>query len=318
MLCAVALAGCQSAASPAPTFPAPLRWESPTASPPPVFPTRAVSLTPTLAPTPTPRTYTVRQGDTFGSIATKFGITVDDLIHANPNVDPNALPIGQVLVIPVHRAGLETPQPTPTPAALDIGPPLCYAQPDGGMWCLVLVGNPGPDPVSSVYLRFSLYESAAAEPSASIETPLPITVLPAGARTAAAVFFPPEQAYDGIVRIELLGAIRTAETPGLLPLVVLKEDARPSAEGLELTVEFRIDSPEGAAANRLDAVLVLLDSSGKPVGFRVLRSAGSWPSGQTQSLTLGAFVLAGGMESYEFILQARRAGEAESTPSESG
>jgi LysM repeat protein len=316
ILFAAVLAACQSAAYPASTFPAPDRWESATASPTPVFPTRAISLTPTIPPTPTPRTYTVRQGDTFGTIASKFGVTVDGLVRANPNVNPNALPIGQVLVIPAPGTGKETPQPSPTPAALDIETPSCYAQPGGGTWCLAIVANPGPDPVSSVFLRFSRYPAAAVDPTVSRETPLPVTVLPAGARTVAAVFFPPEESQEWMVRIELIGAIRTPEAPGHLPLAVLREDARRSAEGLELTVEFQIDPPDGAAANRLDAALVLLDSSGRPVGFRTYHGTGDWPSGTPQSLTLGAYLLAGEMESYEFILQARRVEAADATPTE--
>jgi LysM repeat protein len=305
------LAGCQPTASATPTFPAPVLWESPTLTRSPVFPTRAVSLTPTLAPTPTPRTYTVRQGDTYGSIAATFGVTVDDLIKANPSVDPNALPIGQVLVIPVRPAGSETPQPTPTPVGLGVDPPDCYVQPSGGKWCLVLVNNPEADPVSSVFIRFSLYASAAADPSVSREVPLPLTVLPAGARTVAAAFFPPDQAQGAVARVELVSAIRTPETPGILPLVVTGEEPRPRTDGLELSITFRIDSAEPITANRLDAVLVLLDHSGKPVGFRILRSQGEWPSGAEHALTLGAFLLAGRMDSYEFILQARRELEEE-------
>ena len=91
-------------------------------------------------------------------------------------------------------------------------------------------------------------------------------MLPAGSRTVAAVYFAPDEAQDEILRVELISAIRSAETPGLLPLTIVKEESRPLSDGLELSVEFRMDS-EGAA-NRLDAALVLLDSAGRPVGFR--------------------------------------------------
>ncbi len=299
------LYGCQTAVPMTAEFPTPVRWQSPTVSPSHFFPTREVSLTPTLAPTPTPRTYTVREGDTFGSIAAKFGVTVDDLIKANPGVDPNALPIGQVLVIPVKPVGSETPQPTPTPVSLRIDPPYCYYQPSGGEWCLVLVGNPGPDPVSGIYLRFSLYPSVTADPSVSQEVALPLTVLPAGRRTVAAVFFPPEEAQFDILRVELVSAVRTTETLGILPLTVVKEDSRPLSDGVEVTVEFRIESDEAVSAKRLDAVLVIFDFAGRPIGFRILRSVGEWPSGRAHTLTMNAFILAGQMDTYELILQAR-------------
>lgn len=44
--------------------------------------------------------YVVQTGDTFYSIAVKFGVTVDDLVSANPQVDPNMLSIGAEVVIP--------------------------------------------------------------------------------------------------------------------------------------------------------------------------------------------------------------------------
>jgi murein DD-endopeptidase MepM/ murein hydrolase activator NlpD len=299
------LCGCRTTVPATAEFPTPARWRSPTATPSYFFPTRAVSLTPTPVPSPTPRTYTVRAGDTFGSIAAKFGVTVDDLIRANPGVDPNALPIGTVLVIPVGPAGSETPQPTPTPVNLQIGEPYCYSQPSGGKWCLALVGNPGPDSVSGITLRFSLYSSPASDPDASHETALPLAVLPAGRRTVAAVFFPPEEAGAEIPRVELLNAVRTAETLGVLPLTVLSEEDRPLAEGWEVTIQFRIESEDPASADRLDAALVLLDSDGRPVGFRVFHGEGDWPAGAVHSLTLEAFTLAGEPAGYECILQAR-------------
>jgi murein DD-endopeptidase MepM/ murein hydrolase activator NlpD len=299
------LSGCRSTVPTTKVFPSPFRWQSPTATPSRFFPTREVSLTPTLAPTPTPRTYTVREGDTFGSIAVKFGVTVDDLIRANPDVDPNALPIGAVLIIPARPVSSETPPPTPTPVGLDIDSPCCYPQPSGGKWCLVLVGNPGPDSVTGVYLRFFLYSSVTADPSASREAALPVSVLPADRRTVAAVFFPPEEAQEDILRVELLSAVRAAETPDLLPLTLLKEESRTVPEGLELTVSFRIDSEEGTVANRLDAVLALIDTAGRPIGYRILHEEGSWPSGTVHDLVLSAFVLAGETANYEFILQAR-------------
>jgi murein DD-endopeptidase MepM/ murein hydrolase activator NlpD len=44
--------------------------------------------------------YIVQSGDTLSSIAVRFNISVNDLIAANPAVDPNALAVGQQLVIP--------------------------------------------------------------------------------------------------------------------------------------------------------------------------------------------------------------------------
>jgi Tfp pilus assembly protein FimV len=41
--------------------------------------------------------YSVRSGDTLGSIADRLGTTVDELLVMNPGIDPRALRVGQTL-----------------------------------------------------------------------------------------------------------------------------------------------------------------------------------------------------------------------------
>jgi LysM repeat protein len=58
------------------------------------------TIVPTKAPSPTPRTYTVRVGDTLSDIAETFDISVEALMSANRLQNANALTAGQLLVIP--------------------------------------------------------------------------------------------------------------------------------------------------------------------------------------------------------------------------
>lgn len=46
------------------------------------------------------KTYTIQAGDTFSLIAEKCGLRLQDIIDANPGVDPAALSIGQVINLP--------------------------------------------------------------------------------------------------------------------------------------------------------------------------------------------------------------------------
>jgi LysM repeat protein len=61
-------------------------------------------------PCPGGNYYTIKAGDTFYSIARRYNISVDALIAANPNVDPDNLMIGQQICIPGP-----TPPPTTCP-----------------------------------------------------------------------------------------------------------------------------------------------------------------------------------------------------------
>jgi LysM repeat protein len=58
-------------------------------------PQATASTTTTETTTPGAEYYTVQSGDTLGSIAQKYGTTVDELATLNPGIDPAALRIGQ-------------------------------------------------------------------------------------------------------------------------------------------------------------------------------------------------------------------------------
>jgi LysM repeat protein len=58
---------------------------------------QASTATTTETTTPGAEYYAVKSGDTLGSIAQKYGTTVDELMTLNPGIDPTALLIGQKL-----------------------------------------------------------------------------------------------------------------------------------------------------------------------------------------------------------------------------
>ena len=58
-------------------------------------------------------TYTIKAGDTLSSIANKLGIPLNDLLAANPGVQPEKLQVGQVIKLPdEHHGGSDPPHPS--------------------------------------------------------------------------------------------------------------------------------------------------------------------------------------------------------------
>ncbi len=125
-------------ATPAPTV------SAPTATPTPLLPTPTATVTrppatatlrptATLQPTPTPLRYVVQEADTLLGIALDLGISVEELLAANPPVsEMDFLQVGQALVIPTVTAEATasvtvtlpaTAAETNTPAAVSGGAP---------------------------------------------------------------------------------------------------------------------------------------------------------------------------------------------------
>ena len=70
---------------------------------PPPDATLAPTPTETLTPTPTPEgpmAYVIGPGDSLASVARRYGVGVDEIMAANPDIDPRRMAIGQEILIP--------------------------------------------------------------------------------------------------------------------------------------------------------------------------------------------------------------------------
>lgn len=82
---------------------------------------------PTPAPAAPTVVHVVEAGDTVSGIALKYGSSIDDILAANPDLDPDLLSIGQEVTVPLAPpTPTSTPTPAPTPTYTP-GPP--YAAP---------------------------------------------------------------------------------------------------------------------------------------------------------------------------------------------
>ena len=160
-------------------------YQSPTPSATPLPSTPIPTQTP--LPTTTPHTYTVRSGDTMGSIALGFGLDMGDLVNANPDVSPYAMPIGQTLVIPDKDSVLAA-LPTVQPLALSFAQPNCYSTLSGGMWCFVLVQNDTQMVLEGISLDVRLFDPDGNFLANETAFPL-LDRLPAGDAQPVLVYF---------------------------------------------------------------------------------------------------------------------------------
>lgn len=259
----------------------------------------------TPLPTPTPFAYTIQQGDTISSIALRFGVSMDELIAANPEISPNAMSVGQVLNIPsspVNASG----ESTPTPAPFSIEQIECYPTADGGMWCFVLVHNDFSDLMENVSAQVTLVNAEGAA-LASQTALLSLNIIPPNTSLPLAVFFPPDVPADARPQVQALTAIRLL--PGderYLPASTNNTLVQVNADGLSARVTGQVLLPANApAASQVWVTGTAYDETGRIAGMRRWEwDAGLAPGGSLPfDFTLSS--LGGSIERVEFAVEAR-------------
>ena len=256
-------------------------------------------------PSPTPFTYTVQKGDTFGSIALKFGVSVDGLQAANPEVSPNAMPVGQVLHIPSNP---ENPsgEPTPTPAPFTIQQIECYPTADKGMWCLVLVHNDFSELMENVSAQVTFVDSK----NVTITTQtalLPLNILPPNTSLPLAVFFPPEIPSDAKPQVQVLTAIRLLpDDERYLPATINNTLVQVDADGRSARVSGVVLLPGNASdASQVWVAGTAYDEAGRVIGLRRWESESVLSAGENLPFEFMVSSLAGEIARVEFAVEAR-------------
>ena len=259
----------------------------------------------TPLPTPTPFTYTVQRGDTISSIALKFGVSMDDLQAANPEISPNAMSVGQVINIPSNP---ENPsgEPTPTPAAFTIQQIECYQTADQGMWCFVLAHNDFPDFMENVSAQVTLV-GADNTTLASQTALLPLNILPPNTSLPLMVFFPPDVPTDAKPQVQILTAIRLLPNDErYLPVTVHNTLVQVNVDGRSARVIGQVLLPADAnVASQIWVTGTAYDTTGRVVGVRRWESNSGLAPGESLPFEFMVSSLGGQIERVEFAVGAR-------------
>ncbi|MBL8163963.1 MAG: LysM peptidoglycan-binding domain-containing protein [Anaerolineae bacterium] len=239
-------------------------------------------------PISTPIYYSVAPGDTLLGIARRFGVGLEALRVANDTLelDPLALPVGQLILIPdpPFDASGQPILATAVPTGLQLGQPTCYPTPTNTVLCLGLVHNSSTQPVSRVNLRVRLLR-ADGSLLADGETGLEQAVIPAESSAPYHAQFAAQWRDYSAAWVVL----RSADVMTMDDWVVLlleREDVRHEADRYTVAALLRNTNPYPARVRR--AVLTVLDSSGNVAGYRVLPLEQHVAAGEALALQLSA------------------------------
>lgn len=153
----------------------------------------AAPVTKVLPTTPAPADaggYVVKPNDTLWDIATRYRVFVNDLLAANPGVDPQRLMVGQILVIPGANgapAGAAPAQPVKATYTVESDDTLWDIAANYGLSLAeLLAANPGVDPRAlMVGQQLTIPGISQQALSARLDTPAAAAPAPATAPAAA-------------------------------------------------------------------------------------------------------------------------------------
>ena len=270
---------------------------SPTVTP--IPPSSFVSL-----PTSTPIIHVIQGNDTLIGIADEYGITLEQLKAANPEVDPLYLRVGTELIIPL--GGIIPAEPTVTPVPVLIRQLNCYPTADGGLWCLALVTNDTADTLENLSAWVTLHDQDGEEIASQVAFG-PLNILLPGKSMPIAVFFPAPLPAVMVPEAQLLTAIRILPTderyvPAILQSTLVQVDW--NARTAQLSGQIILPQP-GSWTTQTWVLAVAYDSGGNVIGFRRWDHYDLLTEGERREFSFSVSSLGPEIASVELLVECR-------------
>ena len=257
----------------------------------------------TPLPSPTPFIYQVQSGDTLSGIAEKFGVSLEALLAANPEVNANVMSVGTTLKIPSDPAN-PSGEPTPTPAPFTVKQIECYPTANGGMWCFVLAHNDFSEFMENVSMQVSLVDANGAALDSQTAL-LPLNILPPNASLPVAAYFPDAPA-GAKPQVQILTAIKLLPNDArYLPAVVGNTLVQVNAGGHSAQVSGQVLLHGERDASQVWVTGTAYDEAGGVVGVRRWESEKGIEGGGNLPFEFMISSIGGKIARVEFAVEAR-------------
>lgn len=276
--------------------------------------TASPSPSPTPTATPEPVTFKVGQNDDMFSVALYFGVSLEALKTANPEVIPNAMGIGTELIIPITPTpgvGTVTAPGSGTPATVKLTPvPAsayksdCYRDAMNAVYCFSLIENESDEALENVSLLVTLSDQTG-KTAQTIATTL-INVIPPHTSIPAASYFSPEWSDELIASAELDFQLPYAEG----------ESRYLKAESIEQKIDYLYDNKaarvqgmvsfenKGTMFMSLNILAVAYDEEGGVLGMRRHEAIESSITSTNLPYSFTVYSMAGAIHHVEIFVEA--------------
>jgi hypothetical protein len=236
----------------------------------------------------------------------RYGVSLEVIKTANPQLQPNFLIVGTSVVIPIQATAAPTPVPTSTPVPVRLAAPRCYPTTDGGLWCFVLATNDQPFGMENISAWISLGDGNG-QVLAGQEAISPLNRLPPGACLPLAAFFPPEISAEAVPDARLTNSlVIPAEDTRYLTATVQVDSVEITPTGLQADVHGNVSLTGGARpASVVWVAVVAYDASGQVVGERKWAAAETLPPAGRLPFTITVYSLGPAIARVEAVVEAR-------------
>ncbi|OIO84406.1 MAG: hypothetical protein CO094_01755 [Anaerolineae bacterium CG_4_9_14_3_um_filter_57_17] len=254
-----------------------------------------------VLPSATPFAHVLMAGETISALAERYSVSVDEILTVNPGLQPQVLPVGQVILIPAPSVASQ--QALPTPVSLPVSPVRCSPQP-GGVWCFALVSNPSAETIALLTGQMRLLDSTGQ----TIQTQAALALLdnlPPGAALPLAAFFSPMPTGVYGAEMRIITALRLPVQAAPLAPVVRNLFTQVDFRGRSASVAGYVFLPENAtAANQIWLAAVGYDRDGELAAFRRVELLTAPAPGQALPFSLKLYSLGNALWRVEVFAEA--------------
>jgi LysM repeat protein len=271
-----------------------------------------------LEPSPTPFVHVIKKGETMLGIAIQYGVELDQLLAANPDIDPHFLSVGQSLNIPgPNGEPVQSLLPTSTPVPLLVTTTRCFPTPSGQLICLATLTNSSGGAVEAVSGQITLINGAG-EILDSHLTYAPLNLLPAGKDMPLYASFERPSDPTAGARTVINSAVeaqaldeRYLGVDAGTPSVTFSGDRRRA----DVEGTLSVSASAGLGDWRESLLAIAYDKAGDIIGFAKWDSGEDPVHAEEQQFSLIVYSLGPAIDHVSFLPEARLVTPITSTPS---
>jgi murein DD-endopeptidase MepM/ murein hydrolase activator NlpD len=262
----------------------------------------AVVIAETPVPTSAPSEYKIKAGDTFSQLAEQFKISEDDLRAANPDIQPNSMPVGGTLLIPDASSIRAARGATPTPVPVPVTQTVCHPAASNSLWCFALIHNDSAEALENVSAQITLL-SENNNPLASQTASAPLDIIPPNSSLPVYASFP-NVSPAANVQVQILTAYQSSNS-NYLPATLNNATAQIDWNGLTAQLSGQVSLPaESKAATQTWVAAVAYNKDGQVVGVRRWEGGAMQPGGSIPfSFSVSSFGSA--IDRVEYVIEVR-------------